>query len=304
MGTADRTKLRRILAGQEGIITLRQTASCGLHRSAVARRCASGEWRTVGPGVFHATDHRLTIHARIRAAVWSAGRRAVLCGPAAAFWRGYTRTVPATIHVTVPRGRSARKPLSPTLGDVQLWHRNLHDDDRTEVRKVAITSPALTVLDAAALLGMTFLDRALQAKKVTVEDLVAADARYPGRRGARVVAPMLDAAAAGARSPAERRALAMLLGSADLPQWQLNYPAVEPYEVDVAFVAHKVAVEIDGMAYHSDAEAFQRDRARGNALTGAGWVVLHFTWADVVERPEQTLAIIRWHLALAERHSA
>ncbi|MEZ5213259.1 DUF559 domain-containing protein [Gordonia sp. (in: high G+C Gram-positive bacteria)] len=304
MGRPDLAKLRRLLAKQDGVVTLKQTAGCGLHRSGVARRCASGEWETVGPGVFHAVDHYLTPPARIRAAVWSCGKCAALCGPAAAFWRGYTRSAPATIHVNVPRGRSTRKPLAKSLGVVQLWNRTLKDVDLYEVRSVAVTSPAMTVLDSAALLGMEFLDRVLQAEKVTLEDLVIADARYPGRRGAGIVAPMLDAAAAGARSPAERRALAVLLDAHDLPPYVLNYPAADPYEVDVAFVEHKLAVEIDGFAYHSDAEAFQHDRTRGNALTGAGWTVLHFTWADIVERPAQTLAIIRHHLALAERRTA
>lgn len=303
MGTADLAKLRRLLAVQDGIVTLKQTTACGLSRSAVARRCASGEWVTVGPGVFHAVDHRLTPQARIRAAVWGCGRRAALCGPAAAFWRGQLPSAPSTVHVNVPRGRSARKPLAPSLGAVVLWNRNLHDVDLGAVRGIAVTAPALTVLDSAALLGMDFLDRVLQAGHVALADLIDADARYPGRRGARVVAPMLDAAASGARSPAERRALALLLQSADLPPYLLNHP-VGAYRVDIAFAGHKLAVEIDGMAYHSNAEAFQHDRTRGNALAAAGWTVLHFTWADIVERPAQTIAVIRRHLALAERRSA
>ena len=43
--------------------------------------------------------------------------------------------------------------------------------------------------------------------------------------------------------------------------------------------------EIDGRAFHSDADRFQRDRTRQNRLVGAGWTVLRFTWNDLRDRP-------------------
>lgn len=246
----------------------------------------------------------MTVRARIRAVVWSAGPRAVLCGPSAAYWRGLWPRPPATVHVTVPRSRSSRKPFSPGLGRVRLWYRELDAVDRTVVRNLATVSAPLAVLDSASSLGMAIVDRVLQSSAVDLADLVAADARYPGRRGASVVAAMLNEAAAGARSVAERRALTNLLSSSDLPPFELNYSAVGGYAVDVAFVEQRLAVEIDGMSYHSDAEAFQHDRTRGNALSAAGWTVIHFTWADIVERPAQTVAMICWHLDLAARRGA
>ena len=302
--TVNRAKLRDLLARQDGIVTLRQTRACGLHRSAVARKCASSEWERIGPSVYRATDHLLTAQARIRAAVWSAGSTAVLCGPAAAYWRGLWPREPKSIDLTVGRSRSTRKPFSPKLGPVRLLHRDLRDVDRTTVRNLSTTSPALTVLDALPHVGMDLLDRTLQSGAVDLADLIAAAARYPRRRSADAVAEMLERAASGARSAAERHALVQLLRSSELPPFELNYQAVGEYEVDVAFVAQRVAVEIDGMAYHSDAQAFQHDRTRGNALTAAGWTVVHFTWADIVERPQQTLAMIRWHLAAADRRIA
>ncbi|MFZ2511161.1 MAG: type IV toxin-antitoxin system AbiEi family antitoxin domain-containing protein [Gordonia sp. (in: high G+C Gram-positive bacteria)] len=298
-GGPDLARVRRILAAQDGIITVKQTALCGLSRSAVTRRCASGEWQALGFGVFHATDHRLSTPARLRAAVWGLGAHAMLGGPAALYWHGLPSAVPTTIHVNVPRGRSARTPLHRSVGVVVTWHRRLDPTDCVTVRNVRTSSRALAVLDSAALLGMAVVDRSLQSKQVTLADLAAAHRRYPHRRGAAAVGPMLTVAESGARSAAEREALERLFRTADLPPCQLNYPAVPPYEVDVAFVAQKVAVEIDGMAYHSDAQAFQHDRTRGNVLAAAGWIVLHFTWADIVERPEQTLAVIRRQLARA-----
>ncbi len=50
---------------------------------------------------------------------------------------------------------------------------------------------------------------------------------------------------------------------------------------------------MDGYAYHSSPEAFQRDRDRQNQLDALGWTVLRFTWHDVVHRPAAVAATIR-----------
>jgi very-short-patch-repair endonuclease len=46
-------------------------------------------------------------------------------------------------------------------------------------------------------------------------------------------------------------------------------------------------VEIDGFGCHRDVKAFQHDRTRRNRLVAAGWTVLNYTWADLLERPHQ-----------------
>ena len=63
--------------------------------------------------------------------------------------------------------------------------------------------------------------------------------------------------------------------------------------VDLAFVAERVAVEVDGWAYHVDPDRFQGDRSRQNRLTAAGWIVVRFTWADLVEKPDEVVAMIQ-----------
>jgi very-short-patch-repair endonuclease len=58
-------------------------------------------------------------------------------------------------------------------------------------------------------------------------------------------------------------------------------------------------IEIDGWAFHSDQERFQRDRSRQNRLVAAGWTVLRFTWSDLKDRPEAFVAAIRTALMIA-----
>ena len=69
------------------------------------------------------------------------------------------------------------------------------------------------------------------------------------------------------------------------------------YYLDIAFPAAKLAIEIDGRAYHDDAATFENDRWRQNDVVLAGWRVLRFTWQMLTERPQIVLATIRRALA-------
>lgn len=54
------------------------------------------------------------------------------------------------------------------------------------------------------------------------------------------------------------------------------------FRVDIAIVARRVAVEVDGYRHHGRFKAdFQRDRTRQNLLVLHGWRVLRFTAADI-----------------------
>ena len=69
------------------------------------------------------------------------------------------------------------------------------------------------------------------------------------------------------------------------------------YEVDFVFVGPRVVLEADGLAYHSDADDFHRDRVRQNAITLAGWTVLRFSWMELNEHPERVVAEIKRAIA-------
>jgi very-short-patch-repair endonuclease len=58
---------------------------------------------------------------------------------------------------------------------------------------------------------------------------------------------------------------------------------------DFAWPEHRLIVEIDGREWHTDREAFQRDRRRQNALIDARWRVLRFTVDDVRLYPEYVI---------------
>jgi very-short-patch-repair endonuclease len=136
--------------------------------------------------------------------------------------------------------------------------------------------------------------RGLVRGTVALPFLVQAQAELTRLSGARQLREVVRDLAEGTRSEAERRAIA-LLRETGISGWVANHPVragSRSYVVDIAFPAQRLAVEIDGRAFHSDARAFQRDRHRQNDLVGAGWTVLRFTWSDVVERPEYVVRAI------------
>jgi very-short-patch-repair endonuclease len=83
-----------------------------------------------------------------------------------------------------------------------------------------------------------------------------------------------------------------ILQDAGITGWKTNY-RVAGYRVDFGFPAPRVALEVDGMAFHIGADEFQIDRERQNAIVLAGWQVLRFTWLDLTEYPERVAAVVR-----------
>ena len=268
-------------------MTLADARRCGIDRHAVHRRVRAGNWRQCARGVYFVDDRPFTDAARVRAAVWSFGARAAASGLAAAFWLGLTRFPPDIVEVTVPRDSNGRKRAGS-----RVRRRDLTAADVVERRGLRVTALPLTVVEAAVRQrgGAKLMDSALQ-RDVGLRELWAAHLRNKGRYGSPASRLLLQAASDGARSVAERL-LVKLLRDAGITGWQTNCP-VGGYKVDVGFPGPKVAIEVDGFAFHSGPVEFQVDRERQNNIALLGWQVLRFTWLDLTEYPQRVLAVIR-----------
>ena len=279
--------LDEYLRTQDGVLTLAQAQCAGLSQAAVARRVRAGNWRRISPGVYFVDDRPFTHAARVRAAVWGYGKQAAASGLAAAWWHDLTQFAPDVIEVTVPRNSHGRRH-----DGCQVRRRDLKPADVVEVHNLRVTELAFTVVEAAVRprRNVKLLDGALQ-RRVDLKALWRAHLRNKGRYGSPGARLLLQAAADGAHSQAERL-LIQLLKAAKITGWKANYP-VAGYRVDVGFPSEKVAIEADGFAFHSDSEDFHHDRVRQNAIALAGWQVLRFTWLDLTEYPERVIAEIR-----------
>ncbi|MCW2632768.1 MAG: hypothetical protein JWR88_1730, partial [Pseudonocardia sp.] len=210
----------------------------------------------------------------------------------AAWWHGLLDSAPGAVTLTVPRTRYVR-----TKAGVLVRRRDLAAADVVRHRHLTVTALALTVLAAAVALGRdgsAFIDGCLQ-RRVDFHELTSAHARNLGCAGSAATARLLAAAADRADSAAERL-LIRLLRSAGLTGWVRDYAELR-YRIDIAFPGARLAIEVDGWAWHSDAERFRADRSRQNALVNAGWRVLRFTWHDLTGQPDRVIAEIRAALA-------
>jgi very-short-patch-repair endonuclease len=280
--------LNDYLRRHDGVLTLADARRVGLDRHAVNRRVRAGHWQQCARGVYFVDDRPFTAAARIRAAVWTYGARAAASGLAAAFWLGLTTFAPDIVEVTVPRDSNGRKRSGS-----RVRRRDLAAADIVERRGLRVTAPPLTVVEAAVRQrgGAKLMDSALQRDDVGLRELWAAHLRNKGRYGSPASRLLLQAASDGARSAAERL-LVKLLRDAGITGWHTNYP-VGGYKVDVGFPGPKMAIEVDGFAFHSGPVEFQIDRERQNAIALLGWQVLRFTWLDLTEYPARVEAVIR-----------
>ena len=283
--------LEHLLRRQCGVITLQQAVELGMSAQTVHRRAGEGTWQRLHPSVYLVGGHRLTAEARIRAAWLWAGENAAVSGAAAAYWHAMLDRAPARIELTVPRCSKPRSRVG-----VRVKRRDLHPADIVAHRDVRLTAAPLAALETAVALpdGSVFLDRALQ-RHVRFQSVYRAYCRNLGRHGSSTMHSLLVAAADRADSAAERL-LVRILRKAGIEGWVLGHP-FGPWRVDLAFLRQKVAVEVDGWAWHVDAERFRGDRRKQNALVRAGWNPLRFTWHDLDGRPAEVVTEIRATLA-------
>jgi very-short-patch-repair endonuclease len=279
--------LNDLLRDQDGVLTLAQARRVGISKDAAYRRVRAGQWLRCSAGVYFADDRPFDDRARIRAAVWSFGELAAASGLAAAWWLHLTRYAPDVVEVTVPRDSNGR-----ARAGCRVRRRDLSQTDIVERDGLLVTSLPLTVVEASVRRGggPKLMDNALQ-QHTDLRSLWSAHLRNKGRYGSPAARRLLQAADEGTRSAAERL-FAQLLKNAGIGGWKPNQ-IVAGYEVDFLFRAAQLAVEVDGFAFHSDPESFNRDRNKQNAISLAGNQILRFTWIDLTEHPDRVIAEVK-----------
>lgn len=259
-------------------------------------RVGDGRLRSVHRGVY--AVGAVTARGRWMAAVLALGPPAVLSHCHGAALHGVRAAKRSAIDVTTSRRARARR------GIVVHQTRDLHPRDQTRIDGIPVTSISRTLLDLAEVLPTTQLVRAYeQAARLRILDLRAIHellCRSNGRRG---IAPLRDLAAydptpaVEAQSELELRFLDLVRESG-LPAPQVNV-VVEGFVVDAYWPSARLTVELQGYAYHSDREAFERDHARFARLKLAGHEVLALTWRQVMDQPAWVAAAIRTLLGRA-----
>ncbi len=234
---------------------------------------ARGELRSLHRGVYVSGPIEPEL-ARFMAAVTSCGPNAYLSHDSAAYrWRYLPVDLSGDIAVTVV-GRN------PGSRDGIRIHRTLDlpGDETTSLDAIPMTSPARTILDLAATSTGRRLEQAvaeaIARRRVSTRALQALTERHPRHRGSRPLAALLelDRDPARVRSTAEEDLLA-LVREAGLPDPLVN-AQFHGFEIDFLWLRERLAVEVDGLAYHSSGSSIKRDREKEAVLARYGFELI------------------------------
>lgn len=144
------------------------------------------------------------------------------------------------------------------------------------------------------------IDDELLSDTAAVERLGDIYLRYQGHRmrGMAKVRPILLERLADAYVPSESSLEAIadeVLCDIEAPTMLRQVPlpwAPNAGRVDRFIPDWNLIIELDGRAWHTRTEAFERDRIRDNAAAANGMTTLRLTWRMLVDQPEQCRQLI------------
>jgi very-short-patch-repair endonuclease len=191
---------------------------------------------------------------------------------------------PEKPHVTVPAHRRPRPGRPAELHWAAVSH---------EERDARLTGLLRTVLDCSRLLPFGEA-LALATGRLAKEELeAAAEAmRGPGRPNAvRVAATAITRSESFLESML--RSLLIGAGIEDFEPQVVVYAGGIRVRVDLGHRAARIALEAEGYEFHGSPGAFAADCRRYDDLVAAGWLVLRFTYQQVIGDPVWVIETVR-----------
>ena len=284
--------ISELAARQYGVVSRAQALEAGMTAAMIKYRLRCGVWRTVDYGIYRFAATPVSWHQRLVAAC--------LVGPAVAshrsagvLWR-FPEMPPDPVEVTALRHRRRHSP------DV-IWHESylLTPDQVTELDGIQVTGALRTFLDLAGVLHRDELevvrDDAIRRNLFTAASGLSLLGRLgrlrPGYRLAEAALTPALTTTAVPESVLETRFLQVIRHaglSAPVPQYRISDGA-RTIRVDFAYPDARLAIELDGDAYHWGERADRRDNERDRLLARVGWRILRFTWHDITRRPSQVV---------------
>jgi very-short-patch-repair endonuclease len=282
-----------LAVAQAGVISRTQLRSHGADDREISRLVDRGQLKRLAEGIFLARGAPLTRAAQVWAAVLATG--GVVGFESAGHLWSQLDDPPPKVHICVDHDLRSHAPEWVTTHRVLLpaWA-------CTRRGELPVTTRSWTLLDLIGAArrdsdGSRLLDRGLQQGWLRADDIDRRLIASPRRPGNSRLRRLRDQLGDGAAAQSER-VLHAILRRGGLTGWKPNYRVLlvdgAAIVVDVAFVERKLAIEVDGWAFHSDVDRFRRDRHRQNTLVALGWTVVRFTWADLTERPDYVLSTI------------
>jgi very-short-patch-repair endonuclease len=280
----------RALVGRDGVVRAADLAG-KVDRHTVARWVSSGRLLRLHPGILVFPELADDWHARALAAAL-ATRGALSHVSALALWRLAPKTGP--MHVSVMANRRA------TCSRGLVVHRVARlDPDR--VGGLPVTDLARALVDTWGLahgslgrrrnveLARAGVITALRDRRVTAGQMREQASARPALPGRQQLLTLIELVEGGCHSELEIWGVRDVLRGPGMPRFVQQHPVALPFatvRLDAALPDLKVAIEMDGAAFHGSAEDRERDTRRDVALAALGWVVLRFSYRRLTTEPE------------------
>jgi very-short-patch-repair endonuclease len=281
-------------ARQHGAVHSQQLLDRGATKDEVRRAADRRELLRVAPAVYVTAGSPRTWRQSLMVAVLDAGPGACVSHRAAAILLGIAkRGMKEVVEITTPRPRSQRL-------DGVVVHRPLdlvYSRDVVMIDGIPCTGPLRTLVD----LGVTeswlevwdAIERAIQADLVTHKgcEWMLARLSKQGRHGCGPYRRALDERALKMKAPHKgllEPRFAGLAARYRLPAYSYQHDVFGDGSVfaDFAWLHEKVIVEVKGFETHGTPQAMTDDFEREHRLIVDGWIVLSFTWNQIVRRPK------------------
>jgi very-short-patch-repair endonuclease len=286
--------IMQLAAAQGGCVTRSQLIECGVSTRTIERMTSAGAMDPATAGVYRLLPSK-GWRDDVRAAI-AALPGAIVSHHSAAAMLGFPRTKPLAV-VSVHTRTTHEFPGVCVRRTHDMAPDHVHDLDG-----VPVTTAARTVVDLAAVLHPKHLSAIIQdlvlTSQLALPDVAVvlgevARRGKPGVQSLRATLEMLGPEPTP-MTELERRGWALLqrAGVADGVR-ECAVPWDPDRRFDVAWPDVRVAVEWDSRRWHGALQRMAYDRRRDRAAAINGWVVIRFTWDEVVTRPDRVVDDVR-----------
>lgn len=276
---------------QGGYVTRAQMIESGLSPSAIDRKVANGTVSVVAHGVYQVVSPDR--HTDLLRGATLALPKAVVSHQSAAHLLFFPKLPMLEPTVVVP-SHTTHQFRGVTVRRCD----DLIPSDVIKVDGLSVTNTSRTFFDLGRLLGFKEYDEIGEAlviaSRMDLESFERVTNRLArrGKPGARAAKDFLEIRTGPNRGATvlERRGRAVISsGGLTLPVAQFPIPWDTDRRFDEAYPAERLAIEWDSRAWHQQRRAMASDRRRDRQAAANGWVILRFTWEDVVVKPDEVI---------------
>jgi len=297
--------IRKIAGKQYGAFTACQAKKVGGSEHMLQHRLDRGDIERVADGIYVLPGAPQCWRQRLWIALLEAGEGCVIAGRAAPALFGLPGYVERPVDVLALHGRKNHRLTAGTLRETRTLPS--HHVRRIDGIPVVCIERALFILAACETFKRAerATDNALTARLTTPERLwrMWGELAGRGRPGTRAMRAILIERMPGYVAPASELEARFrdLLREEGLrqPERQVDLGAEGWIGRVDCYFRPRIIVELDGRVGHVSELDRAKDRQRINELTAAGFVVLQFTWTDLVMRPQWVLSVLRGALTAA-----